>query len=99
VRGARNRSCATSVIISNRSGTPVKDVFAYWSNFENFPDFMQNIEEVRMTGEDTNHWRLKGPLGKNVEFDAKTTEMDPNRGIGWNTVNGQVMTSGEGRFE
>ncbi len=25
--------------------------------------------------------------------------MDPNRGIGWNTVDGQVMTSGEVRFE
>jgi polyketide cyclase/dehydrase/lipid transport protein len=42
---------------------PVGDVFAYWSNFENFPNFMQNIEEVRMTGEDTSHWRVKGPLG------------------------------------
>jgi uncharacterized membrane protein len=60
---------------------------------------MQNIEEVRMTGEDTSHWRVKGPLGKSVEFDAKTTEMDPNRGIGWNTVDGEVMTSGEVRFE
>jgi uncharacterized membrane protein len=78
---------------------PVGDVFVYWSNFENFPNFMQNIEEVRMTGEDTSHWRVKGPLGKSVEFDAKTTEMDPNRGIGWNTVDGEVMTSGEVRFE
>ena len=78
---------------------PVGDVFAYWSNFENFSNFMQNIEEVRMTGEDTSHWRVKGPLGKSVEFDAKTTEMDPNRGIGWNTIDGQVMTSGEIRFE
>ena len=25
--------------------------------------------------------------------------MGPNRGIGWNTVDGQVMTSGEVRFE
>jgi uncharacterized membrane protein len=78
---------------------PVGDVFAYWSNFEIFPNFMQNIEEVRMTGEDTSHWRVKGPLGKSVEFDTRTTEMDPNRGIGWNTIDGQVMTSGEVRFE
>ena len=77
----------------------VADVFRYWSNFENFPKFMQNIEEVRMTGEDTSHWRVKGPLGKSVEFDAKTTEKDPSRGIGWNTVDGEVMTSGEVRFE
>jgi uncharacterized membrane protein len=78
---------------------PVEDVFRYWSNFDNFPNFMSNIEEVRMTAQDTSHWRVKGPLGKSVEFDAKTTEMDPNRGIGWNTVDGEVMTSGEVRFE
>jgi len=78
---------------------PLREVFTYWSNFENFPKFMSNIEEVRMTGQDTSHWRVKGPLGKSVEFDAKTTEMDPSRGIGWNTVEGEVMTSGEVRFE
>ena len=78
---------------------PVDDVFSYWSNFENFSNFMSNVEEVRMSAQDTSHWRVKGPLGKSVEFDAKTTEMDPSRGIGWNTVEGEVMTSGEVRFE
>ena len=78
---------------------PVEDVFRYWSNFENFSTFMQNVEEVRMTGQDTIHWRVNGPLGKSVEFEARTTEMDPNRGIGWNTIEGEVMTSGEARFE
>jgi uncharacterized membrane protein len=77
---------------------PVDDIFRYWSNFENFPTFMSNVEEVRMAAQDTSHWRVKGPLGKSVEFDAKTTEMDPNRGIGWNTVDGEVMTSCEVRF-
>ena len=78
---------------------PLQDVFTYWSNFENFPKFMSNIEDVRMTGQDTSHWQVKGPLGKSVEFDAKTTELDPSRGIGWNSVDGDVMTSGEVRFE
>jgi uncharacterized membrane protein len=78
---------------------PIEEVFRYWSNFERFSDFMQNVEEVRMTGPDTSHWRVKGPLGKSVEFDARTTEMDPSRGIGWNTTGGEVMTSGEVRFE
>jgi uncharacterized membrane protein len=78
---------------------PLEDVFSYWSNFENVSKFMQNVEEVRMTGQDTSHWKVKGPLGKSVEFDARTTEIDPSRGIGWNTVEGEVMTSGEARFE
>ena len=42
---------------------------------------------------------MKGPLGKSVQFEAKTTQMDPERGIGWNTTQGDVMTSGEARFE
>jgi uncharacterized membrane protein len=78
---------------------PLQDVFRYWSNFENFPSFIQNVEEVRMSGRDTCHWTVKGPLGNSVEFDARTTEMDPDRGIGWNTTGGEVMTSGEARFE
>ncbi len=78
---------------------PLRDVYDYWSDFENFPNFMQNIAEVRMTGDDTSHWKVKGPLGVPVEFDARTTEMTPERGIGWNSVDGQVMTSGEVKFE
>ncbi len=75
------------------------DVFRYWSNFENFSTFMSNVEEVRMTVEDTSHWSVKGPLGESAQFDAKTTQMDPERGISWNTTEGDVMTSGEARFE
>ena len=40
---------------------------------------MSDVEEVRMTGQDTSDWRMKGPLGKSAQFDARTTEMDPGR--------------------
>ncbi len=78
---------------------PLQDVFAYWSNLENLPNIMRNIEEVRVTGEDTSHWRVKGPLGRTVEYDARTTEMSPERGIAWNSVEGEVDTSGQVRLE
>jgi len=78
---------------------PLQDVFTYWSNLENLPQIMRNVEEVRVAG-DTSHWRVKGPLGKTVEFDARTTEMSPERGIGWNSTNdNEVETSGQVRFE
>jgi len=72
---------------------PREVVFRYWSNFENFPNFMQNVEEVKMSGQNTSNWTVKGPLDKSVEFDARTTEMDPNRGIGQDTTGGEVMTA------
>jgi uncharacterized membrane protein len=78
---------------------PKQEVFTYWSNLEHFPAIMSNVEEVRIIDEQTSHWKVKGPLGVSVEFDAKTTEMDPERGIGWNSIDGQVQTSGEVRFE
>jgi uncharacterized membrane protein len=60
---------------------------------------MRNVDEVRVVDQETSHWRVKGPLGKTVEFDARTTEMSPERGIGWNSVDGDVDTSGQVRFE
>lgn len=79
---------------------PLQDVFTYWSNLENFPQIMSNVEEVRVLDQETSHWKVKGPLGTDVEFDAKTTEMSPERGIGWNSTNdNEVETSGQVRFE
>ncbi|TCJ19832.1 hypothetical protein E0L93_02430 [Rubrobacter taiwanensis] len=52
---------------------PVEKVYDYWKNLENLPQFMSNVEEVRVTGENTTHWRVKGPFGKTVEWEARTT--------------------------
>ncbi len=78
---------------------PLQEVFLYWSNFQNFPTIMRNVEEVHATGPDTNRWRVKGPLGKSVEYEAKTTEMSPTGGIAWQSVEGEVENSGQVRFE
>ena len=78
---------------------PVQTVYEYWRNLENLPNFMSNIEEVRSTGPDTTHWVVKGPLGTRMEFDARTTQDEPNSAIGWNTVDGNVQTSGQVRFQ
>jgi uncharacterized membrane protein len=78
---------------------PVETVYEYWRNLENLPNFMSNIEEVRATGPDTTHWVVKGPLGYRAEFDARTTQDEPNSAIGWNTVDGEVQTSGQVRFQ
>jgi uncharacterized membrane protein len=76
----------------------VEKVYQYWHDLENLPKFMANVEDVRSTGPDTTHWVVKGPLGVRVEFDARTTQDEPNSAIGWNSEDGAVQTSGQVRF-
>jgi uncharacterized membrane protein len=78
---------------------PVARVYEYWSNLENLSKFMTNVEEVQAMGPDRTHWRVKGPLGGKVEYDAQTTQDEENRAIGWNTVDGDIQTSGQVRFQ
>jgi uncharacterized membrane protein len=78
---------------------PVSRVYEYWRDLENLPNFMTNVEEVRATGPDRTHWVIKGPLGAKMEFDAETTQEEENRALGWNSVDGNVGTSGQVRFQ
>ncbi len=78
---------------------PVSRVYEYWRDLENLPNFMTNVEEVRATGPDRTHWVIKGPLGAKMEFDAETTQEQENRALGWNSVDGNVETSGQVRFQ
>ena len=78
---------------------PVSRVYEYWRDLENLSNFMSNVEDVRSTGPGMTHWVVKGPLGTKIEFDAQTTQDEEDRAIGWNTVDGDVQTSGEVCFQ
>lgn len=79
---------------------PVDKVFAFWSNFENFPKFMRNVRAVRKTGENRWRWEVAGPLGATVQWDATITEHVPNERLAWSTTAGaQVQHAGIVRFQ
>jgi uncharacterized membrane protein len=79
---------------------PVSEVYQIWANFENFPHFMKNMESVTKTGDGLSHWVMKGPLGKKLEWDARTTRMDQNIRIAWNSLDGgDIKTSGQVTFK
>ncbi len=80
-------------------GADISTVFKLWANFENFPQFMKNIESVRNVDDRTSHWTMRGPLGFKVEWDAETTRLEPNTRIAWNSKdNAGLTTSGEVLF-
>jgi uncharacterized membrane protein len=79
----------------------LSSIFNIWANFENFPHFMQHIKSVTKTDDKTSHWIMSGPLGKKVEWDAKTTTLEPNKRIAWNSTNqgdNDITTSGQVSF-
>jgi uncharacterized membrane protein len=65
---------------------PVDQVYAYWRDFSHFPSFMPDVQEATVTGPTTSHWKVSGPLGKSVEWDAEITEISPNQRIAWKSV-------------
>ena len=78
---------------------PISQVFAFWKNFENFPRFMDNIENIQVIGQDMTHWKTKGPLGTAIEWDAKTTYVEENKKIAWQSVDGQIENHGAVTFK
>src|SRR5262249_6221083 len=79
---------------------PLEEVFSYWSDFERFPEFMDHLQSIRMTGERRSHWKVRGPLGGIVEWDAEITTFVPNERIGWRTADrALVKHAGIVRFE
>jgi uncharacterized membrane protein len=78
---------------------PVEEVYGYWETLENLPYFMANVEDVIPTGPDTTRWRVKGPFGRSLEWEARTTHKEPNSTIGWITNSGaDVDNAGVVRF-
>ncbi|WP_437057766.1 SRPBCC family protein [Streptomyces sp. enrichment culture] len=75
------------------------EVYALWKDLKRLPDFMAHLDEVRVTGPRTSHWRAGAPFGKAVEWDAEITQDEPGRLIAWRSVDGaDVDNSGEVRF-
>jgi len=78
---------------------PVDEVFAFWSRFENFPRFMEHVLEVR-TEDSRSFWKVAGPAGMPVEWQAEITETIEPRKIAWRSLPGSVVDHrGEVHFE
>jgi uncharacterized membrane protein len=78
---------------------PIDEVYRFWTNYANFPQFMEHVQSVTMENDGLSHWKVTGPAGSEVEWDAMTTDMQENRLIAWESVEGsQVKTSGRVQF-
>jgi uncharacterized membrane protein len=70
---------------------PPEQVFTYLANYDNFPSFMRNVLSVETYPDGRSHWKVAGPGGTTVGWDAITTRLDFNERIEWSTVQGSPV--------
>ena len=66
---------------------PVRTAYNQWTQFEEFPRFMEGVEEIRQIDDTHVHWRTK-IAGVEREFDTEITEQHPDHRIAWRATQG-----------
>ena len=77
---------------------PLHSVYNQWTQFEDFPRFMEGVEEVRQTDDRHSHWTTK-VAGARREFDTEIVDQLPDERITWRTVGGDVQQMGVVTFQ
>ncbi len=78
-------------------GVPVSTAYNQWTQFEDFPLFMEGVDDVRQLDDTRLHWVVT-VAGKQSEWDAKILEQHPDRQISWISEDGK-KTRGTVTFE
>jgi hypothetical protein len=66
---------------------PLRIVCNQWTQFEEFPRFMEGVHEVRQDGPNRLFWKAKIG-GKEKQWEAEITDQVPNKRIAWQSVDG-----------
>jgi uncharacterized membrane protein len=66
---------------------PASKVYNQWTQFEEFPRFMDGVLEVRQLDDKRLHWRTNIG-GKEKDFIAEITEQLPDKRIAWRSRSG-----------
>ncbi len=77
----------SEIIESVDVAVPVRTAYNQWTQFEEFPRFMEGVEGIRQVDDTLTHWRISIG-GVEREFDARITEQHPDERVAWASVDG-----------
>jgi uncharacterized membrane protein len=66
---------------------PVQVAYNQWTQFEEFPRFMEGVESVRQLDDTHLHWTAD-IAGARREWDAEITEQHPDERVAWRATTG-----------
>jgi uncharacterized membrane protein len=91
--GTSSRTIDESIEVN----VPVSTAYNQWTQFEDFPLFMEGVEHVEQKDDTRLHWVAKVG-GKTAEWDAKILEQHPDKQVSWISDDGK-KTRGTVTFE
>jgi len=77
----------TTITESIEVKAPLSTVYNQWTQFAEFPRFMEGVERVDQLDDQRLHW-VTEIAGVKREFDAKVTEQHPDEKVAWASIDG-----------
>ena len=87
----------STVATSIEVNVPVRTAYNQWTQFEEFPKFMEGVKEVQQLDDRRLHWKAEIG-GREKEWDAEIIEQIPDQRIAWRSLGG-AMNQGTVTFE
>jgi uncharacterized membrane protein len=77
---------------------PVQQAYNQWTQFEEFPKFMDGIQSVQQLDETHVEW-VAEIRGESRQWTTEITEQRPDEKVAWKTIDGEVRNDGVVSFE
>jgi len=77
----------TTIVKSKDVHAPIARVYNQWTQFEEFPQFMDGVERVEQLDDRRLRWTV-AIAGVRREFEAEITEQHPEERVAWRSVDG-----------
>jgi uncharacterized membrane protein len=77
----------SSIVETIEVNVPVTTAYNQWTQFEEFPQFMASVHEIRQLDDKHLHWKAN-IAGEEKEWDVEITEQIPDKRIAWRSTSG-----------
>jgi uncharacterized membrane protein len=77
---------------------PVQQAYNQWTQFEDFPKFMEGIQSVQQLDDTHVQW-VAEIRGESRQWTTEITEQEPDEKVAWKTIDGEVKNDGVVTFE
>ena len=77
---------------------PVRLAYNQWTQFEEFPKFMEGIQSVQQLDDTHVKW-VAEIRGKSRQWTTEITEQQPDKKVAWKTIDGELKNDGVVSFE